>query len=117
MNSPKGGTLIVGVDNAGQIIGIDKDFSTFERDKQSKDGFELYLMQALRNYLGIEMMKNIQLRFESSEERTVARVEVGPASMPSYLRHDDRSEFYVRLGNSSQPLNVEDTVKYIQSRW
>ena len=37
---------------------------------------------------------------------------------PVFLKRDGgHSEFYVRFGNSSPPLNAEEAVRYIQSHW
>lgn len=117
MNATEGGTLLIGVDNKGEVLGLERDFSTFDHEKQNRDGFELHFTQIMRNYLGVEPMRHIHLKFEIISEKTIARIEVEPASQPIYVRSGGKTEFYARIGNASQPLNVEDTVRYIKSRW
>lgn len=112
-----GGTLIIGVNDRGEILGVSRDFETFESDKRNKDGFELHFMQVMKNYLGIEAMKYVQLSFETIDDKVIARINVAPSNGPMYVRHDSKAEFYIRLGNASHPLNVEETVRYVQIHW
>jgi len=86
-------------------------------DKQNADGLQLCLIQIVKNYLSIESMEYIHTDFESHDGKLIACLNVDPASAPVYLKRESRSDFYVRLGNSSQPLGMEETVRYVQSHW
>jgi predicted HTH transcriptional regulator len=46
LNSYRGGNLIIGLNDQGQVLGLEPDFSTL-RTRPNRDGFE----QALRNVL------------------------------------------------------------------
>ena len=52
--------------------------------------------------------------FEMIQGKTVCRVLALPASQPVYLNHNDKEEFYIRTGNSSQPLTISQAVSYVQ---
>ena len=117
MNS-RNGVVLIGVDNSGKILGLDLDFSTFKPEKQNVDGFQLHLLQVVRNLLGVESMDYFRTDFESHEGKLIARVDVSRSKTPVFLKRDGgHSEFYVRFGNSSPPLNTEEAVRYIQSHW
>jgi len=44
------GTLLIGVDDEGQVLGLDNDFKITQ--KGNKDGFELWLTNTFMNCLG-----------------------------------------------------------------
>lgn len=112
-----GGTLYIGVDDNGEILGLRKDFNSLS--KKSMDGFELYLSQALITALGKESRKYIHVSFEDTERGTICVVKAEPSKGgPVYLKNNNgNKEFYVRLGNASQLYDVEDAVKYIKTQW
>jgi hypothetical protein len=51
------------------------------------------------------------------EEKSAAIVKVDKSKRPVYLDPQGKSEFYIRAGNSSQPLNVREATAYIQDHW
>ncbi len=116
MNS-SGGTILIGVDDKSEVLGLEKDYLTFERSKQNKDGFELYFMQVMRNCFGVEPMRYLHLDFPSIAGKTIARVEAEHASIPVYVKSEGKTEFYLRVGNASQPLTIDETVRYVKSHW
>ena len=48
----EGGTLLIGVDDDGQVVGLEKDLSTLGR-KPNLDGYELWLRRRLDDDLSI----------------------------------------------------------------
>jgi len=52
LNSTHGGTLIVGISDEKEVLGLDADYSSFKRAKPDRDGFELTLHQILINAVG-----------------------------------------------------------------
>ncbi|MBE9592947.1 MAG: ATP-binding protein, partial [Proteobacteria bacterium] len=99
----------------GELLGLDKDFSTLK--KHDKDGFEIELTSVLNKYLGKEFRHLVTAFFEDINEKSVCKVEVKPSPKPVYLRRDKGSEFYIRAGNSSQPLDMEEANEYISMHW
>jgi hypothetical protein len=114
MNS-KGGTLIIGVDDTGQIIGLEKDFLSLS--KRNRDGFEQKLIGLVNSFLGKENAACVHLSWQDVEKKSVAIVKVDRSKRPVYLDPQGKSEFYIRAGNSSQPLNVREATAYIQDHW
>jgi hypothetical protein len=50
LNSATGGTLLIGVDDDGEAVGLDNDYGLLK--KKDRDGFELWLMDTLLRQLG-----------------------------------------------------------------
>jgi hypothetical protein len=113
MNS-EGGILLIGVDNDKKILGLDKDLA---QTKGSKDDFELHFTNIVNNYLGKINRPLINLSFCEIEDKEVAAVIVKKSPRPVYLKHDGKTEFFIRSGNSSQPLDISEATDYIKDHW
>ena len=70
MNS-EGGTLLIGVDDDGEIVGIEHDYRTFSKG-QDRDIWERHFRQIMRSMLGLEASTAISLFFVERVGRTVA---------------------------------------------
>jgi predicted HTH transcriptional regulator len=110
-----GGTLLVGIDDDGQVLGLDADFGVMK--KPNTDGFELIFNNAFSQMIGTEFRHFIQLSFPQIEGKTVCLIAVQPSISPIYFRQRDREDFYIRAGNASQPLPVSKVTTYIQNRF
>ena len=104
----EGGTLIVGVDDDQNILGLDLDYATF--GEGDKNDFELHLRTLINKTWGVEFATtNINIYFPRIGEYELCMITVKRGMKPLYLevqdRHGRKSEkFYVRSGNSSQPF-------------
>lgn len=111
----EGGHLLIGVKDNKEIIGLEKDFSTLQ--KQDEDGFELHLTQVINNYIGIEFRNFVHTIFEQINGKTVCLVAIDKSTKPAYLLMEGKSEFYIRAGNSTEPLDPKEAHDYITSHW
>ena len=84
-----GGTLVVGVDDAGEIVGIEED-SHFSRNLTATAG-ELWLTDAVSHSLGKAAAAELEVRIAKVDGKFVARVDTGPAAPPG-LRHPARRQ-------------------------
>lgn len=113
MNS-NGGVLLIGVDDDGNILGLENDFLSFNK-KQDRDGFELQITSLIKKYIGNEYLKNYNINFEEIEEKIVCKIVVPTrCKKPVYFKE---GEFYIRAGNSTPPLNMKDANEYIKLNW
>jgi hypothetical protein len=110
-----GGVILMGVDDEGEILGMEKEFQTLR--KPNADGFENNFNMIFNKMVGVEYSNYTKVDFAKIEEKTVCRVVVLPAPEPVYLKHKNNEEFYIRTGNSSQPLSISQAVKYIQTHF
>ena len=110
-----GGTLLIGVTDDGNPIGLAKDYQSLK--KRDSDGFEQAIMTAVANRMGTDACANLQLVFHDVGGDEVCRVIAQPSSRPVYLTQGKDTEFYVRTGTSTRQLNVQEAIDYIQDRW
>ena len=106
-----GGTLLLGVSDAGEIKGIAPDVAHCTH--RNTDGFELKLRQMLDAQLQPPPHSRIGVSFETFPEGTVCRVDV-PAS-PG-ITYFDNTEVYIRDGNRSSQLTGRNLVEWSATR-
>jgi hypothetical protein len=114
MNSD-GGTLLIGVADDGSIVGIESDFSSLSTG--NLDGFEQAFRQVLADNIGLEFSHLVKSSYEPANGLTVAVVTVEPSPKPVFAKGTSGSEFYVRVGNTTRPLDHEATHDYIKMHW
>jgi hypothetical protein len=110
-----GGTLLIGVDDSKQILGIADDYKTLSR--HDRDGYELHLNQLVSNYIGKERCLNINISFHDRDGKDVCMVQVEPSPKPAYVNEGSQSKFYIRTGNQTQPLGIKESIEYIKDHW
>ncbi len=110
----KGGTLLIGVDDDGRILGLKIDYSTLK--KKNRDGFELKLMQLISTQIGTEFCAMAHISFHQLKEKDVCQIEVTPTATPAFVTVNGKPVFYLRTGNSTRALTVQEAVNYINFR-
>ncbi len=110
MNS-SGGTLLIGVGDSGDIIGLERDYGTLKR--KNRDGFEQAIMTAVATRMGSDKCQYVHILFHRIEEKDVCQVIVSPSPKPVFVKHNGGTKFYVRTGGSTRELNVEEAMSYI----
>jgi hypothetical protein len=121
-NNSRGGTLLIGVDDGGAVLGLQNDYHSLKRP--GRDYFELHLRNIIGETYSIEYAtRNISIAFPEVEGREICLVTVMRGSRPLYTNTVDKSgrrveRFYVRSGNSSRELaKPSDVVTYVQDRF
>ena len=116
-----GGNLVIGVDDNNKVLGLEKDYETLGRDK-SRDGFELHLVQLLINAFGTTFCaQNISITFPIVDDREICIVQVRRSKEMLSVEKLDKSgrkskTYFVRSGNSSRELGVDEIIEYNRSR-
>ncbi len=114
-----GGTLLVGVQDDGSVLGLEEELAVFS--KKNTDGWELWLTDLLIKTFGKAVTANVTVAFGTIDERTVARVNVAPASAPVYTTRTKtgakEAVFLVRLNNTTHELDGPEASKYQHDRW
>ena len=114
MNSPDGGTLLVGVRDDGSIRGVEEEYPLVDRGKSNWDGFQLFLSNRLRTRI---QSSNTILHYAISRRRAqghdVCMVRVTPSESPAYI--DKR--LYVRAANQTVELLGPDLVNFVACRF
>jgi len=110
-----GGTLLIGVDDSGQIAGIENDYKTLP--KPDRDGYELHLMQLISSNIGKERCLNTHISYHDFDDKDVCMISVEPSPKPAYVKEGQEFRFYIRTGNQTQSLNIQESHMYIQGHW
>ncbi len=110
----QGGTLLIGVEDTGQVLGLKNDL---KRLNDSKDRFEQLLMSLISDNIGADYGLSLKIRFEPYDGVEVCVIDVDKAVAPVYLTGERGKEFYVRVGNTTRPLDSEETVRFIHANW
>lgn len=107
----KGGKLLIGVDDNGNILGLNQDFETLK--KPDTDGFEQFLMQLISLKLGTHLCTAVNVSFYRYGENDVCYIEIAPAKIQVYLSQDGRSRFYIRTGNATRELDLPEAILHL----
>jgi hypothetical protein len=110
-----GGTLIIGVDDEGNILGLEKDFKTLS--KQDADGFELHFRQIIKKYLGKNFEKHIKIKFPKVDDKEICLVKILKSGKPVFVKYEGNEEFFVRNGNASIPKGRQEQSEYEKLHW
>ena len=110
-----GGRLFVGVDDSGEVSGIEKDFAIVPHN--NKDGFLLQLTQIINRYLGKEFHQYISIKIIPIASKEVCVVEVAHSKIPVFLKNEGKEEFYIRASASSQPMSIREANEYIRTHF
>jgi len=106
-----GGILLIGVDNDGNITGIEKDL--FENDDKAL----LHLTTLIKERIGTHFMQFINTSIEPFETGRVLRIDVSPSNLPAYLAGNNEEYFYVRTGPATTELKPSQIYEYIDNRF
>jgi len=111
------GTLLIGVADTGELIGLEDDLRDFA-GKKTVDEFELKFRGALSASIKPDPNKLVTLSFPYVHGIQICCVAVSQAARPMFLADKERSELCVRKGNASQSLtDVMQAYEYIRDHW
>ncbi len=118
----KGGTLLIGVRDNGEIGGLEGDFNSLK--KNDSDYFEIHLRNLLKQHFGIPFItRNLSVDFPVIGGKEICAIRIAEGREPVYItttdKHGNKTErFYVRSGNSSQEIqSLKEITAYISSRF
>jgi hypothetical protein len=120
-SNAEGGKLLIGVTDEGEILGLESDYNTFK--EANKDHFELHLRNIVNNAFGKEYTAtNLNVRFPIVNDGEICEIDIKASNKPLYLEVADKGgamqkKFYIRSGNTSQELDIQETASYIKKRF
>ncbi len=112
-----GGILLIGVDDSGAVLGLDNDLRYMKQP--DIDRFELWLTDHLTRCLGEAALAEMKITFPTLAGQPLVMIVVQPSLRPVFARlpKSDGARFYVRMGNSTRELPVDQAVAFCADRF
>ncbi len=107
-----GGKLIIGVDDQGNILGLENDFKTLKH--KNRDGYEREIFRIISKQIGHEACFSNHISFYIINKKDICIIDIEPSKEPVYVKDGTNTNFYVRTGNATYPLTVKETVDYLK---
>ncbi|MGD9332504.1 MAG: response regulator [Desulfobacterales bacterium] len=105
-----GGTLLVGVDDDGTVIGIDTDRFA------SEDKYRLHVNNRIKEHIGLDNAACIRYDLNRLGDQKVLVVQCRPSPQPVFLKMGREEEFYIRIGPGSRKLTPSEVLAYVTRR-
>ena len=116
----EGGTLLIGIDDNGNILGLDNDFSTFTKPNKM-DEFQKHLDNLIQNYFNNSIFGLLKINFHDLSKSTICEIIVKQSDeKPIMLKNVtdmNIEEFYIRRSASSKALSRTEMIEYISTHW
>ena len=117
-----GGTLLIGVADNGNILGLQPDYQTLQ--KKNRDGYELWLTNdLLLKEMGKDLAPYIAISFHIIEQQEICKITAQRAPEPVYVHIRNKAGqleecFFIRTNNSTGKLDTPSAIaKHIKNHW
>ncbi len=104
-----GGTLLVGVEDDGRILGIQADRFT------SEDKFLLHFNNMLKEHLDLAQAATLAFNIRDVGGQVLV-IDCPRITEPVFVRNGDDQEYYVRLGPGTRKLSGLAMIDYMKNR-
>jgi hypothetical protein len=122
----EGGFLLIGVQDNGNIYGIEQDIELIQ--PKNVDGFELALRELVRIRMGPENNLYVRTYFPKVNGKTICVVQVFRSPRPVFCTPKPPTKkgasapegaltFFARVGNLSQSMTPSEANSYIAMHW
>ncbi len=107
-----GGTLLIGVSNKGELLGIDSD--RFENE----DKFSLHLTNIIKEKIGKKHLHLIDFQMMHTKDKAIMKIKCKKSDKAVFLRPTSKEEeFYTRVGPSNSQLVGSELIEYVDKRF
>jgi predicted HTH transcriptional regulator len=111
LNSPVGGTLVIGVADDGTPIGLEVD------GFPNEDKMSLHLVNLLKERMGGQHALFIHPHFGDYGDFRALIVKCEPAKSPTFVKDGNAERLFVRYGPSTQELTGAQAQEFIKQRF
>ncbi|MEA3350768.1 MAG: BREX system Lon protease-like protein BrxL [Chloroflexota bacterium] len=102
----EGGTLLVGIEDDGSVLGIEPDrFS-------NEDKYLLHFGNLVNDKIGKQHADYIRWGLREIQSKRILRVDCSPSPDAVFLEGKDGEEFYIRTGPASVQLSASEVLEY-----
>ena len=120
-SNSEGGKLLVGVADDGEILGLQDDYNTLK--ESTKDYYEIHLRNLINAAFGKDFAaRHIKIRFVEIDENEICEIDINSGLTPLFMEVVNKNgqkqkKFYVRSGNTSQELAIDEATSYVKARF
>lgn len=113
-----GGTLLIGVDDAKNILGLETDFNSFSKPDKL-DEFQKHFDNLIAKSLGNKCYHYLKVEIPLIEDKMICAVTIkSKSSEPVYITDEKGQEsFYIRRLASTVELKPSEAIKYIRDHF
>lgn len=111
----QGGSVLIGVDDAGVVLGLEADYATLKRP--NRDGLQQFLAGLVASHLGADLCPLTHVLFHDLAGKDVCRVVVEPSRRPVYVRERGTLHYVLRAGNTCRELDIREAMAHVAVRW
>jgi hypothetical protein len=106
-----GGTLLIGVNDEGEPVGVKAD-GFLNEDKMS-----LHLVNLIRDRVGELFLPYVHPEFEELEGKTILSVRCEKGPKPAFIKDGNTQKFFVRAANATAELSGQAMIDYSKQRF
>lgn len=109
-----GGTLYIGVEDNGNVCGLEEDFSAANPKRGDFDGWDLHFRNLISSRFsdGAALSAYVQSRELIFEDKSFVRVRIAPRSRLTFLKSGDQWELFIRSGTQTTSIPYCDIEKH-----
>ena len=107
MNS-NGGNLLVGVEDNGNILGVEAD------NFANEDKYLLHFSNIFNQHIGLEFAEYIEFAIKLLGDKKIFVIACRKSSKPVFLKHKTEESFFIRSGASSRQLTPSQLLNYLK---
>lgn len=107
----KGGTLLVGVSDSGEVLGLDAD------GFPNEDKMGLHLVNLIRDRIGDVFLPYTHLHFEDENGGRVLAIRCERGPRAAFVKDGAQQRFFVRGGNATTELVGASITDYVKQRF
>ena len=107
----KGGTLLVGVADDGEVLGLSSDGFANE------DKLQLHLVNLIRDRIGELFLPYVHPHFQDENGARVLSIRCEKGPKPAFVKDGSLQRFFVRGGNATTELSGASVTDYVKQRF
>jgi hypothetical protein len=115
MNSEKGGSVLLGVSDEQEVLGINQELKKL--CKNNKDNYLKHLHNGIRDRIGEQFFQHLEIEFHSFDGKLVVEIRCRPSNGECYLIADSKERFYLRTGPATDELSGRKLTSYVRDRF
>lgn len=106
-----GGTLLIGVADNGEVLGLEAD------NFPNEDKYGLHLVNLIAERIGQIFLPYVHAHFQDQEGKRVVAVRCKRGPKEAFVKDGNQQRFYVRGGNATSELTGSAITDYVKKRF